>query len=231
MNIKDIDRIYVISLPGSERRNDVRHHMNDNFIWFHFYDGIENKEDGAAGLKETFKKLFTEALNKGYKNLMVFEDDASFTCSNVHHEIGWVINDLPADYHICKFGANLLLPVEKVTDNINRVKLSYALHACLYSRIGMELILEHIDDTDEPIDVIIAKFVEPLGHCYVSSKMIATQRPYKSNIFQYDQLKHRGLGKFYEIDKGIIRWDLMMEDRWEAATKHLKNETISGVNQ
>ena len=191
MDIKDLKRIYVISLPNSQRRHDVKHELNKNFFWFNFYDGIENKEDGAKGLKDTFKKLFTECLKNGYTNVAVFEDDAMFTKEEAHKDIYEVLKDVPDDFHICKFGANLLFPVSKVTDKVNRIIMSYALHACIYSKKGMELILENIDKTDEPIDVIIAKFIEPLGHCYVSSEMLVTQRPTKSSIFVYDEAKHR----------------------------------------
>jgi len=221
MTVKDVSRIYVISLPNSERRQEVKHEMNKHFIWFNWFDAIENKEDGANGLKETFKKLFTKCLQKGQNNVMVFEDDAMFLCENAYEEIGKVLTDVPENYRIVKFGANLLAPVHRITDNLNGIKLSYALHACLYSKEGMEKILENIDKTDEPIDVIIAKFIEPFS-CYVSSKMLVTQRPTKSSIFVYDENKHRNIGDLYEKETGIIRWDKLMKQQWENNTKHLK---------
>jgi len=221
MTVKDISKVYVISLPDSDRRQAVKHELNNNFIWFNWYDGIEDKEDGAKGLKQTFKKLFTECVEKNISSVMVFEDDAMFLCDKGYNEIGKVLADVPEDYHIVKFGANLLCPVSKVTDNINRILMSYALHACLYSRRGMELALEFMDATDEPIDVIIAKFIEPLGHCYASSKMLVTQRPTKSSIFEYDPHKHRNIGDLYEKESGIIRWDKLMEQQWKNNTKHL----------
>lgn len=222
MTVKDIDRIFVISLPNSERKQDVKHELNKNFIWFNWYDGIENKEDGAQGLKQTFKKLFTECLEKNITNVLVFEDDAVFTCEKANEEIGKVLNDVPEDYHIVKFGANLLFPVSKVTENINRCLRSYALHSCLYSKSGMELILEFLEATDDPVDVIVAKFLEPLGHCYVSGKMIVNQKPTKSTIFKFAQTKH-GNFKYYEPDTEIIRWDLLMNEMWERNTRHLNN--------
>lgn len=222
MTVKDINKVYVISLPNSDRKQAVKHELNNNFIWFNWYDGIENKGNGAEGLKQTFKKLFTECLEKNVSNVMVFEDDAMFVCQKGYEEIGKVLADVPEDYHMVKFGANLLCPVSKVTDNLNRILMSYALHACLYSNEGMKLILESIDKTDEPIDVIIAKYIEPLGSCYVSSKMLVTQRPTKSSIFEYDPIKHKGLGELYEVDNGIIRWDKLMQQQWVNNTKHLK---------
>lgn len=220
MDLKKVEKIYVISLPNSERKREVKHELNKNFIWFNWYDGIENKDDGAVGLKETFKKLFTECLSKGVDNVLVFEDDAMFTDGSTYNDIQECLKDLPEDYHICKFGANLLFPVSKVTDKINRIMTSYALHACIYSKVGMELILKQIDVTSEPIDVIIARFIEPLGYCYVSSKMIVTQRPSKSSIFVYDPLKHRNI-PFYNKETQVIDWDSFMKKQWDRNTSHL----------
>jgi len=224
MDLKSIDRIYIISLPNSERRLDVKHELNKNFMWFNWYDGIENKQDGAEGLKQTFKKLFTECLEKGMGNVMIFEDDAMFTEGSSYEDIAAVLKELPESYHLCKFGANLLAPVSKVSENINRILMSYALHACLYSKKGMELIIKEIDNYKEPIDVIMAKRIEPLGESYVSNKMIVTQRPTKSNIFVYDPAKHKNL-TFYNQETGVMDWDSFMQKQWKLAKQHFK-ETV-----
>lgn len=223
MDLKEIGRIYVISLPNSERKPHIKRELNKNFIWFNWYDAIENKEDGAKGLKDTFKKLFTECLDKGFGNVMVLEDDAVFTRESSYKDISEVLKDLPPDYHLCKFGANLLCPVSKITDNLNRIIMSFALHACLYSKEAMKLILQNIDNTDEPIDVIIAKYIEPLGYSYVSSKMIMTQRPSKSSIFVYDPVKHKNID-FYNPETEVIDWDKLMQRQWERNTNHLKQK-------
>lgn len=221
MRFEDIQKIYVISLPGSPRREIVRAEMAKHNIHFEFWDGIENKEDGAMGLKDTFECIFETSLKKGFNNILIFEDDVKFLVDMPIAEMDWVIEDLPEDYHICKFGANLLVPVEKITNHLNRVRMSYALHAALYSRTGMQQIMKWIYK-EEPIDVIIAKGIEPLGYSYVSSKMIATQRVTKSNIFVYDPRKHsKVFADKYITDDGAIRWDLFMQEQWERNTKHI----------
>lgn len=221
MRFDDIQKIYVISLPNSKRREVVRAEMAKYGIPFEFWDGIENKEDGAKGLKDTFECIFATCLMKGFNKVLIFEDDVKFLVDMPVPEMIWVLEDLPEDFHICKFGANLLIPVEKITRFLNKTRMSYALHAALYSRSGMQEIMKWIYK-EEPIDVIIARGVEPLGKSYVSSKMIATQRPLKSNIFVYDPKKHNKVfTDKYLTDDGVIRWDLFMQEQWDRNTKHI----------
>ncbi len=225
MTWDDIQKVFVISLPGSPRRDKVREELISNGILFEFWDGIRNNEDGAIGLKQTFKNIFTTCLQKGHNNVLIFEDDAKFNYSMAQHEMQWVMEDLPTEYHILKFGANLLLPIVKITDYISMNRMSYALHAALYSRVGMEVILKNLS-ADKPIDFDIAKNVEPYGECYVSNKMIVTQRPTKSDIFVYDPVKHnKAFIDKYVTGTGIVRWDLFMSEQWERNTKHL-NQNI-----
>jgi hypothetical protein len=220
MTFYDIQKIYIISLPGSPRRSIVREEMGKHNISFEFWDGIK-MEDGAKGLKQTFKEIFETSLMKGFNNVLIFEDDCKFLVDMVRSEINWVIEDLPESFDICKLGANLLLPVEKTTASISKIKMSYALHAVLYSRKGMQEILKVIL-TNDPIDMDIAKKIEPMGNCYVSNKMIATQRPTKSDIFIYDPTKHnKAFSDKYITDDGVIRWDVFMEEQWQKNTKHL----------
>jgi len=222
MRFDDIQKTYVITLPNSDRQEETKRQLDNQGIKFEWYTGIRNKEDGATGLRQTFKAIFTDCLKKGFNNVLIFEDDIEFCVKNNFQlgEMMKVIEDLPDNFQLCKFGANLLLPVSQVTENLNRIKLSYALHAVLYSRFGMEWILKHID-YNEPIDVIIAKHIEPLGYCFASSKMIVTQRPTKSSIFVYEPEKHRNL-QLYEKETGVIRWDKLMEQQWANNTAHIK---------
>lgn len=216
-----MDGTFVINL---KERTDRLHHIHNHFgafgVGYKLWEASFN-EQGEVGLKETFKNIFKKCLKERISPL-VFEDDAFFLVHNFNDEYKKVMLDVPDCYHIVKFGANLLSPVNKITENVNLIKMSYALHACKYSIKGMELILEVIDKSDEPIDVIIAKFIEPLGHCYVSSKMLVNQKPYKSSIFRFDPVKHSNF-KYYQPENGVIRWDLLMNEMWERNTKHLKN--------
>lgn len=222
MTFEEIDQTYVISIPDSDRRSGIELKMNIHDIPFSWYNAVA-KDDGALGLKITMANLFSSAILNDMQHVLVFEDDATFIPYFPKDEIEKVIADLPSDYDLCKFGANLLFPVSKVTENLNRLTASYALHAVLYSNSGMRKILKHIDQP-EPIDVIITKHIEPLGNCYVSSKMISTQRPGKSDIFKYDPKIHNldSIKEIYNPETEVVNWHNLMVSQWEKNTKHIK---------
>lgn len=222
MIFEEIDQTYVISIPDSDRRDIIGLKLGIAYIDFEFLDAVHYK-DGALGLKVTIANLFSNMILNDESHILVFEDDMKFCCDNPLEEIEKVIADLPNDYDLCKFGANLLAPVTKITDNLNKISISYALHAVLYSRSGIEKILKHIHEPD-PIDVIIAKRIEPQGNCYVSSKMIATQRPGKSDIFKYDPKIHNlySIKEIYNHETEVVNWHNLMVSQWEKNTKHLK---------
>jgi len=221
MRYSEINRTWVISLVGSQRRVDTFFQLYDNKMDFEWRDAIK-LEDGAEGLKKTFKAIFDNALYYEHDNVLIFEDDVTFLYNNAKDMIIGTMRDLPDGYHMCKFGANLLAPVTKVTENLNRISISYALHAALYSREGIEKILEHINLAD-PMDVIIAKHIEPQGRCYVSSKMIATQRVGKSDIFKYDPNIHNAssIKEIYNHETGVVNWHSLMMSQWKRNTKHI----------
>lgn len=221
MTFDDIQKTFIISLFGSDRRDVVKKEMRDHFIYFEFWDGVK-KEDGAAGLKEAFHQIFETCLQKGHFPALIFEDDVRFKTDMATTKMQWVMEDLPKDFHICKFGANLLHPVEQVTEYISRIRMSYALHAAIYSKEAMEKILKI--KSNDPIDMDIAKFIEPMGKCFVSNEMIATQRVTKSDIFVYNPQKHnRAFSDKYMTDDGMVRWDIFMDEQWQK-NMQLKNK-------
>jgi len=221
MRYSEINRTWVISLVGSKRREAAFFELYDNKIDFEWQDAIR-LENGAEGLKKTFKTIFDNALYYEHDNVLIFEDDVTFLYNNAKDMIIDTMRDLPDGYHMCKFGANLLAPVTKVTESLNKISISYALHAALYSREGIEKILEHINLAD-PIDVIIAKHIEPQKRCYVSSKMIATQRQGKSDIFKFDESRHNlnTIREIYNPATEVVNWHSLMVSQWERNTKHI----------
>ncbi len=221
MKCYNIDKTYIISLPNSERLERTMVSLRLAGLHPEIFNAIRMK-DGAEGLRLTMKSIFQNCLKKGFNNVLIFEDDVSVVYG-FKDQAKKAIDDLPTGFHLCKFGANLLTPVTKVSENLNQIGLSYALHACLYSREGMIAILDAMKE-NEPIDVSIMKHVEPLGKCFVSSKMLATQLPYKSDIFKFDPNKHVNVDSFYNKETEIVDWNNLMQSAWERNTNHLNQK-------
>lgn len=220
MQFKDISETYVINLPENlDRFFNVSENLEINGIDFKLWVATKNS-NGADGLKQTVKELFNYCLKRSGDFFLIMEDDCELLFPDSKELIGKALNDLPNDFHILQLGCNLLMPPLKVTDNLFKVIASYALHCVVYSRRAMMEILKFIDHS-EPLDVLIAKHLQPLGKCYCSNPMIATQRPYKSDIFEYNPQMHKGIENIYNADTKVIDWGKFMNMQWERNTKHL----------
>lgn len=224
MNWEDISKTYVITIPGSTRQEVTAYEMRQQNIPFEWWNGIK-KENGEEGIRETLFQIFENCLKKGFNNVLIFEDDVHFLFSDAYYRIEKCLNDLPEDYDLCKFGANLLVPVDAYSDHLNVLNGSYALHAVLYSRKCMEEILKHRDKTYYAIDIVICNEIEmKREYSYVSKEMIATQRTTVSSIFKYNSEKHNNqiVNEIYNQETGEINWHSFMVNQWERNTKHLK---------
>lgn len=220
MNYADISKTYVINLKERQDRLLLaKEEMNVAGIDFLRLPAIKD-EDGAEGLKRTFKALFLQSLAKEEKYIMVFEDDVLFIEPHVRLLIQKSIEQLPEDFHILQLGCNLLIPPIKYSSNLLKVNASYALHAAIYSNEAMRLILEVIDNK-EPIDVSIMRHIQIKGKCFTSYPMLATQRSSESDIFKYDEEKHLGIGKYYDSNTRMTDWGLFMQDQWQRLTKNI----------
>ena len=133
MRLEDVNKTYVISLPKSDRLTDTMGILWSCAIEPEIWNATR-MENGADGLKATFKAIFENALKKGFSTCLIFEDDIKVANMSIgiNAYMRRAVDYLPQDFHILKFGANLLTPVIKYNDTISGIHLSYALHACLY---------------------------------------------------------------------------------------------------
>lgn len=181
---KFFDRIIVISLPHRhDRRSLFSAQMFHHGIPYETFDAIR-MTNGADGIYHSMIKLFTKLLEDKVENALIFEDDSEFLLSPISfdHAISRCIEQLPPDYDMLHLGANLPNKhlVEYFSINLLKVKRALALHAVIYSRRGMEKILSLPKML--PIDLQIANFIHPAGHCYCSMPMLVGQRAGYSDI-------------------------------------------------
>lgn len=201
------DGIYIINLPNAEERRFecIRQMELIDVDDYSFYWGIENRENPASGLADTFKELFTYALSRGVKDLVVFEDDFKFLNQDTSI-IEQTLFELPNDYLQLYLGINATEEGFNgfYSDHLLKVKKGYSAHAVAYSKECMELILKI--DEDLPIDVSIANHIHPLGRSYAICPMQVTQRP----------------GYSY-IEKREVNYKCFLEDRFDQAVNKLQN--------
>ncbi len=220
MKMNLVDKVFVVNLDERpDRLMAMDYQLNKQGIEYERFAATKN-DNGIAGLLITMKRLFTESLEKGYKNIIVFEDDAEFMIPNVVAFFNHVVTQLPADFHCFHFGINLLSTPERISQNILRIDEAFSSHAIMYSSEGIRLILPLLDlHPITPYDIILRREVQIYKRCYATFPMICTQSDGFSNI-----------------EKKITYWKNTMATTYSMHTKNIQEfppqfgETIKCFN-
>jgi hypothetical protein len=139
--------------------------------------------------QDSYKGYMTDFINmlkmfQGH-DLLFFEDDFEFTK-------GWkkvfekAYKDLPQEWDLLYFGANLTSPITKVTDNLVRVYGAWLMHATLLSHTFIDYILIHYLPANIRIIDEWYRKIAPTRNFYMTIPMISYQRPdYSDFVGQY----------------------------------------------
>lgn len=144
---------------------------------------IQDKEQGARGLRDTMLKLFNEHIERGTEHLLVFEDDALAVADDItfHNTMDKVVQQMPSNYHMIFLGCQVTQRISHFhSENIFQVTNAFSTHAVLYSLAGMKAVLS--TNLDYPIDNHLVKELQPLGHCYAVDPLLFSQVPGHSDI-------------------------------------------------
>lgn len=182
--INKIDAIYCINLAKREDRLlEFTGMMEEYEIPFKRVEAVEDS-NGARGLRDTMVKIFTEALEKGHKQILVFEDDAEIVVSKdlFHITMNSVIDNLPEMWIMCFLGNQVTGKfTHRYHPNILSATKMFSTHAAIYSERGMRECLSQ--GFDYPIDNYFVEKIEPMRASYTIYPMLASQREGFSNIY------------------------------------------------
>lgn len=177
------DEIYVINLLKREDRLlQTTKDFEEYEIPFTRISAIED-ENGARGLRDTMTQLFTEAIAKGYKNILVFEDDAKVVVDKIWFTMTMenIVAQLPENYHLCLLGGQ---PAQKFShffsSNLIPVNMFFSTHSVAYSLQGMKEIMSR--GMGFPIDNWMIDAIQRLGHSYCTYPLLTSQHPGISDI-------------------------------------------------
>jgi hypothetical protein len=183
--MKSID-VIIVSLP--ERLNDrlviLKDFLYKEDIQFVIVDAIK-KDNGAEGLIETMKKVYQMCLEAKFEKVLILEDDCKFIVDKPFEFIEKCMLQLPEKWDLLYLGCNLFQTnVELYTPNLIQVVGAWALHACIYSRKGIEKSLRAIEERKDnsPLDTLIVEKVQLDGNCFAAYPMLCSQRKGFSNI-------------------------------------------------
>ena len=157
-------------------------------------------------------RLIKYAKDKGYKNILIFEDDARlvdgfidklesivqrvtngklFFFDGHFQTMEIVIKNAPF-WQMLYLGVNHINPPVEIDGNLCRVITGFTTHAYAVNCTAYDLLLSALDYRGQA-DVLYADYIHPLGHSYAISPNIAYQEDGFSDITlkeeSYKQLK------------------------------------------
>lgn len=201
MRLNDyFDKIYCINLDKrSDRWEECLVQFEKHNLTVERFSGIDGSmienntklANGELGVLKTHIELIKDAKEKGYKNILILEDDVEFT-ENLNEKFFSVKNQIPNDWIMLYLGANHVGGVIQLSENICQVIHSYAIHAFAINSELFDLIINGLPKYKKPVDVFYAE-LQPLFPSYVIRPHLAWQRVSFSDIqggvVNYDFLK------------------------------------------
>lgn len=194
---KEFGHVYVINRACDKDRRDhiTRELQGVDFELFEATDGWENqhlfKKDetnqvwdgwtpGAAGLVDTKIRILKDAIEKGYENILVMEDDIVFNYMfNKQSKLCWDMK--PENWELFHFAAKDYARPQRM-GKIKRLKSAWS---CQIYAINSSIYQEYIDqlvDFDKPIDLVTSKYFHPRGNSYATKYNMIDTLPNMSAI-------------------------------------------------
>lgn len=142
---------------------------------------------GVYCLGLTIKKILLKAKEKGYKEVLIFEDDVEFVENFEKLSENYLkdIYEYCSDWDMIYFGIDNIKTPMKVNKNINKIKKGYTSHCMIIRDTVYDMILENFNKYKyvKEIDVIYGEMHEYIN-AYTSSKALCVQREDFSDIEQ-----------------------------------------------
>ena len=136
--------------------------------------------NGELGILRTHIELIKDAKEKGYKNILILEDDVEFD-DDLNQNFTSIINQIPNNWIMLYLGANHVGGVIQISENICQIIHSYAIHAFAINSDLFDLIINGLPKYKKPVDVFYAE-LQPLFPSYVIRPHLAWQRESFSDI-------------------------------------------------
>ncbi|WP_028978948.1 glycosyltransferase family 25 protein [Sporocytophaga myxococcoides] len=136
---------------------------------------------GSMGLSMTTAKIIQDAKLKGYKSILILEDDVEFN-NGLSKRLADNFHTIPSDWEMILMGGAHLEHLMKINFHIYRVQKSSCLHCYAIKETCYDFYLEQLEKMDMPIDHITMDIIQPRGKTYCFFPNMAYQRPSYSDI-------------------------------------------------
>jgi len=182
------DKIYCINL---ERRPDRKAESQAQFdalgLDVEFIKAVDGKElappdkinTGELGCILSHVKIYKDAEAKGYKRILILEDDCVFE-NGINELFKEYIKEVPKDWGLLYFGGSHLKTPLPVNDKIHRLLHTYTTH-CYAVNLEVVKGLADLIGSDLQIDVTLAH-LQLKFHSYGFKPNLAWQKDNYSDI-------------------------------------------------
>jgi len=166
--------------------------LEDVFSWNSNYCGYVQKDVrvskfdgyriGCLGCLCSHAEVCKLALSRGYKNVLILEDDVEFTDSI--DKLSRYSNQINDDYDMLYLSGSNIGTQEMVSSNVKRVVGTYTTGSYCIKENVMKYLVDNIISYDKEIDVFYAKDVQPKFKCFCIHPHIVKQKDGYSDIQQ-----------------------------------------------
>ena len=227
-----VDNVYLINMDKDKKRlESVTKECNNVNITFKRFPGIDvnnlSKEildkyipkeiqeygtNGLIGCGLSHLFIWKDAINKNYKNILVLEDDITFTDDFNEYFIN-VIKEVPEDYDILYLGYKDIIcnpPKDCSYNHIYKPIFPLQTHAMIISNKGLKKLVNIINKIQYHIDWLIA-FNKNKLNIYTSQKKIVNQiykNSSNSNLKKFPKIVNSYLDNIYDCHNIPLSYEI-----------------------
>jgi hypothetical protein len=158
ITLNQFDAIYVMYLPrDSERIENIQRQFQhaeldaEKLVLFKgltFDDAAGFPKVGTRGCVMTFHAIFTECLAKGYSNVLVLQDDCTFSRKLFDHDQDIAQQAKTAHWDVLYLGhGEKFEHLNKRLSSVDSTRSVMLTHCCAYSSKAMRLLVAQIDES------------------------------------------------------------------------------------
>lgn len=155
------------------------------------FDAIRDKQDGARGCAASHMAVINQAKNKGYENVLIFEDDAQLV-DRLQFILLPALNQLMSlKWDFFYLGGRIIAPAKLVSPNLAKLIGTYCTHAYAINHTMYDRLLKHDYGKDGAIDVFYSLITREVNS-YICYPIACYQRPSVSDLIG-GPMDYRGL--------------------------------------
>ncbi len=137
---------------------------------------------GCLGCLRSHVEVCKLALSRGYKNILVLEDDTEFV--DTFDKLALYSKQIEDDYDMLYLSGSHLGECKMVSENVKRVVGTHTTGSYCISERVMKYLVDNITSYDKEIDVFYAEEIQSRFNCFCVHPHIVRQRESYSDIQQ-----------------------------------------------